>query len=121
MSIVGVSLGNGAKTRTHVICLCRDTVPFELGGGGYLSTFDGTGTCHFQEYFFQTVMGLWVSFSQFLDIERNYGCPFQGILHHYQNYGPDFPSICGIMALKPTRIYGIMGTSFCGKWHGPVR
>ena len=31
------------------------------------------------------------------------------------NNGPDFHSIYGIMTLKSTRIYGIMGTNFSGK------
>ena len=88
-------------------------------GGGKLSTFHGTGTCHFLGVLFQTVTELWVSFSQFVDISRNYGCPFQGIFHNFRNYGPDFDSIYGIMTLKSTRIYGIMGTNFSGKMARP--
>ena len=52
-------------------------------------------------------------------ISRNNGCPFQGIFHNLRNYGPDIYSICGIMALKSTRIYGIMGTNFSGKMARP--
>ena len=43
---------------------------------------------------------------------QNYGCHFQGIFHNFRNYGADFHSICGIMALKSTRIYGLMGTYY---------
>ena len=57
--------------------------------------------------------------SQFFDILRDYGCPFPGIFHNLRNYGPDIYSICGIMALKSTRIYGIMGTNFSGKMARP--
>ena len=39
--------------------------------------------------------------------------------HTFRNYGPDFYSICGIMTLKSTRIYGIMGTKFSGKMARP--
>ena len=80
-------------------------------GERYLSTLRGTGTLHFQGVFFQTVTELWVSFSQFSDISRNYGCPFQGIFYNFRNY---FHSICGIVALKSTRIYEIMRTIFFG-------
>ena len=44
---------------------------------------------------------------------------FQGIFHNFWNYGPDTCSICGIMALKSTRIHGIMGTEFLGKMARP--
>ena len=60
------------------------------GGGGYFSTVCGTGTCHFLGVLFQTVTELWVPFSQFLDISRNYGCPFQGIFDNFRNYGPRY-------------------------------
>ena len=43
------------------------------------------------------------------------GCPFHGIFHNFRNYGPDIYSIYGIMALKSTGIYGIMGTDFSSK------
>ena len=88
-------------------------------GGGYLSTARGTGTCHFLGVHFLTITELWVSFSQFFDISRNYGCPFQGLFNNFRNYGPDTYSICGIMALKSTRIHGIMGTDFLGKMARP--
>ena len=82
------------------------------GGGGYLSTFRGTGT-------WQTVTELWVSFSNFSTISRNYGCSFQESFHNFRNYGPYFHSICGIMALKSIRIYGFMGINFSGKMARP--
>ena len=97
----------------------RQFVQHLLGGGGYLSTVRGTGTCHFLGVLFQTITELWVSFSQFFDISRNYGCPFQWIFHNFRNYGPDIYSICEIMALKSTRIHGIMGTDFLSKMARP--
>ena len=57
--------------------------------------------------------------SQFLETSRNYGCPCQGIIHNFQNYGPGFHSICISMALKSTRIYGIMSTDVSGKMAHP--
>ena len=66
-------------------------------------------------------MELWVAFSQFLDIKRNYGCTFQGIFHNFRNYGPDFHSMYGIMTLKSTRIYGIIGTNFSGTMARPCQ
>ena len=48
------------------------------------------GRAIFYGYFFETVTELWVSFSQFLDISRNYGCPFQGIFDNFRNYGPRY-------------------------------
>ena len=48
---------------------------------------------------------LWVSFSV--------------IFRNFRNYGPDFHSNYGIMTLKSTRIYGIMGTDFSGKMARP--
>ena len=96
------------------------SLSFQLGGGGgYLSTVRGTGTCNFLGVLCQTITELWVSYLQFFDISRNYGCPFQGIFHNFRNYGPDTYSSCGIMALKSTRIYGIMGTNFSGKMARP--
>ena len=89
------------------------------GGGGYLRTVRGMGTCHFRGTFFKALAELWISFSQFFDISRNYVCPFQGIFHNFRNYGPDICSICGTLALKSTRIYGIMGTNFSGKMARP--
>ena len=77
------------------------------------------GRAIFQGYLFETVTELSVAFSQFLDISRNYGCPFQEIFRNFRNYGPDFHSIYGIMTLKCTRIYGIMGINFSGKMARP--
>ena len=47
------------------------------------------------------------------------GCPFQGTFHNFRNYGPDFHSICAIIALKSTKnvrnygyqLFGENGTS----------
>ena len=78
----------------------------------YLSTVRGTGMCHFLGVLFSNhylIMG--IIFTIF-DIARNHGCPFQGIFHDFRIYAPDIHSICGIMALKFTRIYGIIGTNF---------
>ena len=86
-----------------------------MSSGGTLVLFVVRGRAIFRGTFFQTVTELWVSFSHFLDISRNYGRSFQGIFHNLRKYGPDIYSICGIMALKPTRINGIMGTKFSGK------
>ena len=88
-------------------------------GGGILVLFVVRGRAIFQGYFFQTITEFWVSFSQFFDISRNYGCPFQGIFHNFRNYGPDTYSICGIMALESTRIHGIMCTDFLGEMARP--
>ena len=77
------------------------------------------GRAIFRGTFFETITELWVSFLQFFDISRNYGCPFQGIFHNLRNYGLDIYSIGGIMALKSTRIYGIMGINFSGKMARP--
>ena len=87
--------------------------------GGNLVLSMVRGRAIFKGYFFQTVTDSRVSFSQFVDISRNYGCPFQGIFHNFRNYGPHFHSIYGIMTLKSTRIYGIMGTNFSGKMARP--
>ena len=89
------------------------------GGGGTLVLFVVRGRAIFKGYFFQTITELWVSFSQFFDISRNYGCLFQEIFHNFRNYGPDIYSIFGISALKSTTIYGIMGTNFLGKMARP--
>ena len=97
----------------------KDNLYNIYSGGGYLSTVHGTGTCHFLGVLFQTITELWVSFSQCFDISRNYGCPFQWIFHNFRNYGPDIYSICEIMALKSTRIHGIMGTDFLSKMARP--
>ena len=69
---------------------CANAGLYPRGGGGYFSTVCGTGTCHFLGVLFQTVTELWVPFSQFLDISRNYGCPFQGIFDNFRNYGPRY-------------------------------
>ena len=105
----------------ETLCLKDQVSEFETRGGGgrYLSTVRATGTCHFYGYFFHIITELWVSFSQFFEISRNYGCPFQGIFHNFPNYAPDTNSICEIMALKSTRIYGIMGTDSLGKMARP--
>ena len=63
-------------------------------------------------------MESWVSISQFLDISRNYGCPFQGIFDIPELW-PIHSFDCRIMALKSTRIYGIVGTDFAGKMASP--
>ena len=89
--------------------------PSSGGGGGTLILFVVRGRAIIRGTFFQTITELWVSFSQFFDISRNHGCPFQGIFHNFRNHGPDVYSICGIMALKSCRIYGFMGTNFSGK------
>ena len=94
-------------------------LPASCDSGGTLVLFVVRGRAIFWGYFFQTITELWVSFSQFFYISRNYGCPFQGIIHNFRNYGPDIYSICGIMALKSTRIYGIMGINFSGKMARP--
>ena len=74
------------------------------------------GRAIFKGYFFQTVTELWVSSSQVLNISR---CPFRGTFHNFQNYGPYFHAIYGIMTLESTRIYGIIGTNFSGKMARP--
>ena len=84
----------------------------DSGGGGTLVLF-------VVRVLFQTITELWESFLLFFDISRNNGCPFQGIFHNFRNYGPDIYSICEIVALKSTRIYGIMGTNFSGKMARP--
>ena len=56
---------------------------------------------------FRHLTELWVSFS--------------GDFHNFQNYGPDFHSIYGIITLKSTRIYGIMGANFSGKIARPCQ
>ena len=85
------------------------------GGGGTLVLFVVRGHAIFWGYFFQTITELWVSFSQFFDISRNYGCPFQGIFHNFRNYGPDIYSICGIMALKIHQNLRNYGYQFFGQ------
>ena len=67
------------------------------------------------------IMGIIFTISRHLTELWGGEYPFQGTFHNFQNYGPDFHSICGIMALKSTRIYGIMGTIFSGKMARPVR
>ena len=61
-------------------------------------------------------MGIFFTIFRYL---RNYGCPFQGIIHNFRNHGPDLHSIYGIMTLKSTIIYGIMSTNFSGKMARP--
>ena len=105
-----VSLEEWSETRIHA-----------RGGGGILVLFVVRGRAIFRGTFFQTITELWVSFQQFFDISRNYGCPFQEIFHNCRNFGPDIYSICGIMALTSTRIYGIMGADFLDKMARPRR
>ena len=105
----------------YAFALILKQAPKYLGGGGTLILFVVRGRAIFRGTFFQTIPELWVSFSQFLTFHgiMGVGCPFQGIFHNFRNYGPDIYSICGIMALKSTRIYGIMGTNFSGKMAPP--
>ena len=93
---------------------------FLRGGGGYLSTVHGTGTCHFLGVLFSNHYGIMGIIFTIFDISREYGCPFQRIFHNFRNYGPEIYSICGIMALKSARIYGIMSTNFSGKMARPL-
>ena len=44
--------------------LLVDQIEARGGGGGYLSTFRGTGTCRLLGVLFKTVTELWVSSSQ---------------------------------------------------------
>ena len=104
---------------TKIVKLFCKTSFSHSGREGTLVLFVVRGRAIFQGYFFQTISELWVSFSQSFDISRNDGCPFQGILHNFRNYGPDIYSICGFVALKSTRIYGIMGTNFSAKMARP--
>ena len=104
------------KSISRKLCGC---VLGSSPGGGYLSTVRGTGTCHFLGVLFSNHYGIMGIIFTIFDISRSYGCPFQGIFHNFRNYGLDIYSICGIMALKSTRIYGIMGTNFSGEMVRP--
>ena len=107
------------KVKTKMIGNIYANTRREPRGGGVTWYFSWYGDVPSLGVLFQTVTELWVSFSQVLNISRNYGCPFRGIFHNFQKYGPYFHSIYEIMSLKSTRIYGIMRTNFSGKLARP--
>ena len=89
-------------------------------GRGILVLFVVRGHAIFRGTFLKPLRNHGYHFHSFFYFSRNYGCPFLGIFHHFRNYDLYVYSICEIMARKSTRIYGIMGTNFSGKWHVPV-
>ena len=98
-------------------CLKRHHQVSSSRGGGNLVLFMVRGRAFM-------VRGRAIFWGTFFKPLRNYGylfygCPFQDIFQIFRNYGPDFHSIYGIMTLKSTRTYGIMGTNFSGKMARP--
>ena len=89
-----------------------------MGKGSTFVLFVVWDVPSFEGTFFKLLRNYGYNFHNF-HILRIYGCSFQGIVHNFQNYGPDFHSICVIMALKSNKIDGIKATSFSDKLARP--
>ena len=73
----------------------------------------------FRVTFFKPLRNYGYHFHNFLTFHGTMGVLFRGFFHNFRNYGSDIYSICGILALIFSRIYGIMGTNFSGKMVRP--
>ena len=95
----------------------EDRVTFS-GGGGTLVLFMVRGRAIFKGTFFKPLRNYGYHFHNFFTFHGIMGVLFRGFFIIY-GIGPHIYSICGIMALKSTRIYGIMGTNLSGKMARP--
>ena len=89
-----------------------------LGGGGILVVFVVRGRAIFRDTVFKPLPNYGYHFHNFQTPHRSMGVS-PGDFPQLPDLWPRFPSICGIMALKSTRIYGIVGTNFLGKMASP--
>ena len=67
------------------------------------------------------LLNYYYHFHSFQTLHEIMAVRFQGIFHNIRNYGSDFLSICGINALKSTKIHGNMGANFPIKMTRPPK